>query len=266
MTMLRHVLTLASWVFLLHGCVTIAGAHSGVPLDVANQPLPATRDAQQPSLQISADELTHEASPYLGVVEVTFENPTSAWQEIDAISLDFGSVERNEKVVVPWGAPLNAWADAVVAREAIRLQNTSGDLRADFFGGALRRRDRYAANGGDRPEAGGLLSIDALNVLASAPAEAALAPAANATATDRAPRHRFPDHHLLMLPIRVPPGLFAKRWIVLYTAAPSAAVCIDRVVLSYRLSDQTRGKVLLPFKETSEWQKQSCWGYAAKVG
>jgi len=206
--------------------------------------------------------LTYEASPYLGVVEVTFQNATSAWQEIDEISIDFGTPERNQRVLVPWGAELSAWAHAVLVRDAIGLENASGHVSAGTLGYVLRQMDRYAAIGAEVREAGGLLSIDALATLGST---AGAAPTGGSTVNQSAPERRFPANHLLTFPIRVPPGLFAKRWIVLYTTDRAPPDCINHLVLAYRLSDDTRGKVLLPFKEWSTWQQERCWTYITKV-
>jgi hypothetical protein len=63
----------------------------------------------------------------------------------------------------------------------------------------------------------------------------------------------------LTTPIRVPPGLFTKRWIVLYTAARPPGGCIDRVILGYELADHTRARVLLQYKAwLSEWMRGIC--------
>src|SRR4029077_14255747 len=79
---------------------------------------------------------------------------------------------------------------------------------------------------------------------------------------------RFPPTHLLTLPLRVPPGLFAKRWLLLYTAAQPLGGCIDSFILNYETSAHEHGRVLLKFKNGynyssadgvgSEWQWKSC--------
>ena len=63
-----------------------------MPVDAGNRPLAA---AVPPPLLVSASEVTSYSTRYLGLVEVTFENRTAVWKQVDRVSLDFGSAAND---------------------------------------------------------------------------------------------------------------------------------------------------------------------------
>ena len=70
---------------------------------------------------------------------------------------------------------------------------------------------------------------------------------------------RYPESHLLTVPFSVPPGLFIKKWILVYTNSDVAGRCIDRLTLSYQPAPARTEHVLLTFKDrSSEWQSSGC--------
>ncbi len=149
MTLSRSRLILAGTVAVAQGCATIHSGPYGVPVDGAKRPVPA---AAAP-LRVSAAEISNASSPYFGLVEVTFENDSPAWLQIDRVDLDFGSPERNSSVQIPWGDDLAVWSDAIRVRNAVSAANmatalgtltTLGTLGWAVFGhhgpGPARRR------------------------------------------------------------------------------------------------------------------------------
>ncbi|MES1165506.1 MAG: hypothetical protein ABUR63_07110 [Verrucomicrobiota bacterium] len=233
------------------GCATIHSGAYGVPLDASNHPLPP--DVASP-LRVSATELPAASNPYFGMIEVTFENDSPAWQQIDRIDLDFGNADRNRSVQIPWGDDLDTWFEAVSVRNAIRAANEQTVLGALAIVGAVgRAAGGHHGHGAGASVAhiGGVLAVGALGALYVNQRQQ------EAEAASAGPR--FGYAHLLSTPIRVPPGLFTKRWIVLYTAARPLGGCIDRVVLGYQLADHRQARVLLQYKvDGSEWQSASC--------
>jgi hypothetical protein len=233
------------------GCATVNSGDYGVALDDTGHPRSAAPKDER--LKISAGELSGLASPYFGVVEVTFENNSPAWIEIDHIDLDFGTADKNKSVLIPWGDDIDAWEQATIQRNAIRVANTETALGVLAIGGLVAR----SAAGNHQVRAlGGTVALGALAALDVKAAEAA----ADAT---RDPS-RFPPTHLLSMPLRIPPGLFAKRWLLLYTAAQPLGGCIDSVILGYETADHEHGRVLVRFRgyagdwQSSEWQPKSC--------
>jgi hypothetical protein len=84
-------------------------------------------------------------------------------------------------------------------------------------------------------------------------------------ADDRSIPSLVPSDHLLSGPISVPPGLFAKRWIVLHTPNPGATGRVRSMQLGYRLDHGHVEYVSLAFRApdtSSEWQAEPCEGQA----
>jgi hypothetical protein len=70
----------------------------------------------------------------------------------------------------------------------------------------------------------------------------------------------LPNNHLLSLPFVVPPGLFAKRWVLFHTPDPTSP-CVASVLLDYDIKDKGRERAWLIFRgpyDNSEWQRKAC--------
>lgn len=209
------------------GCATIGSGPYGVPVDAANRP---QATAAPPALLISATEVTSYSTAYLGLVEVTFENRTSVWKQVDHVSLDFGSAAKDQSVTIASGDDIDAWERAITIRNAL-LQQATAPLAGIEAVGA---HDKLGAWVGG------------------------LHPSPDASAVPTPPS--YPDQHLLTTPFRVPPGLFTKRWILFSTSDNPPGGCVDSMILSYETSDHATGRVLLPFKVTgTEWQQKACY-------
>lgn len=222
------------------GCATAYLGNSGVPLDAQNQPAPA---AAPTPLLVSAREASTYSTPYVGLVEVTFENHTAVWKQVDRVAVDFGSPAKNQSVTIASEEGINAWQRAV----NIRMLSVGG------------------AGGATAIESLGLgVAVDAFGVSAGQPPgqqqRVAAAPVAGAPAVGPdpgavPPAPTYPDQHLLTVPFSVPPGLFTKRWILLSTPDKPPGGCVDSMIVSYETHDHETGRVFLPFKVPgSGWQ------------
>ena len=256
MTLSRSRFILAGAVAVAQGCATIHSGPYGVPVDAAKRPVPA---AAAP-LRVSAAEISNASSPYFGLVEVTFENDSPAWLQIDRVDLDFGSPQKNSSVQIPWGDDLQVWSEAVRVRNEVNAANMAtalGTLTTLTTLGWAVFGHHGPAPATTAAHIGGVLTVGAIGALyASDRAQAAEAASTGPT---------FASTHLLATPIRVPPGLFAKRWILLYTAARPLGGCLDEVVLGYQLSDHRQARVLLHYKASaSVWQREACDPWSVK--
>jgi hypothetical protein len=250
MTLSRSRCILAVTVAVAEGCATIHSGPYGVPVDATSHPAPA---APAP-LRVSAAEISNASSPYFGLVEVTFENDSPAWVQIDRVDLDFGGPEKNSSVQIPWGDDLQVWSDAVRVRNEVNAANTATAVGAltilTTLGWAVFGR-HGPVPAATTAHVGGVLSVASVGALYASDR----AQAAEAASTGP----MFASTHLLSMPIRVPPGLFAKRWILLYTAARPLGGCLDQVVLGYQLADHRQARVLLHYKSSmSAWQSEAC--------
>lgn len=240
----------------LLGCATVNSGDYGVALDDTGHPRTQVPNSPE-KLKISAGEHGHLSSAYFGVVEVTFENNTPAWIQIDQVDLDFGTPDKNKSVFIPWGGDIDLWEEATLQRNAVRAANAETALAIIGIAGTV------ASAAGRHHGAGAIGGTVALAALAGLAAEDR-----QAAGSAMGDSSRFPTTHLLSLPIRVPPGLFTKRWMLLYTAARPLGGCIDSFILSYQTSEHEKGRVLLRFRGTntgtsadgsgSEWQMESC--------
>jgi hypothetical protein len=233
-------------------CVTLDDGHSGVPLDAANRPLAA---AAPPPLVVSASEAASYSSAYLGLVEVTFENRTAVWKQVDRVSVDFGSPAKNQTVTIASADDIDAWERSIVL---------GGNPQGIYFGPAGYVHTAIEAHGvGSVERLAALIGprhrAEAAPGAAGTPAAPGAPAAAGAQASAVPPPPSYPAQHLLTTPFRVPPGLFAKRWILLSTPDNPPGGCVDFMILSYETSDHATGRVLVPFKvRTSDWQGPAC--------
>jgi hypothetical protein len=224
---------------LASGCATIDNGNYGVPVDAANRP---QTEAAPPPLLVSAAEAPTYSSRYLGLVEVTFENRTSVWKQVDRVAVSFGSPSKNQNVTIASGEDIAAWERAITIGRAIALTNAGSGIEAlgrvpvDRLGAWVdQHHPAAAAAGADAPAAAG----------------------AQASAVPTPPS--YPDQHLLTTPFRVPPGMFTKRWILLSTSDNPRGGCIDSMVLSYETSDHATGRLILSFKVGgTDWQPTAC--------
>jgi hypothetical protein len=218
------------------GCGTAYIGNYGFSVDAENRPASA---AATPPLLVSAREASTYSTRYLAVVEVTFENRTAAWKQVDQVAVDFGSPAKDQSVTIVSGDAINAWERAIKIQQ-LSLRNDGGATAIEVLGLGVAV-DAFGAWVG--PQRGPAASI------ASAPAAAGPEPSAVPTAPS------YPDQHLLTVPFPVPPGLFTKRWILLSTPDKPRGGCVDSMILSYQTSDHDTDRVLLPFKVFStEWQ------------
>lgn len=223
------------------GCATVANTHAARPVNADG----TSGGARSTSgLVVSGEELEEVSSPEFGVLAVTFENPTREWLRIDSIALDFGSDVRNQSILIPWGEQLASWELATSQRQAIRAANTSATLSLLAIGGGL------AAGLGRRSAVGAVGGLVGL---------AAVAALWGRAIDDNATAATFPSKHLLATPFSVPPGLFAKKWILLNGPTAGASGCITSVRIEYDVANKGRERVFLPFSRSgSQWQRGAC--------
>jgi hypothetical protein len=269
------------------GCVVPASyfgtyGTTGVPVDLGNRPIATT--ASSPLL-VSALEASSYSTRNVGLVEVTFENRTPVWKQVDHVAVEFGGPAKDQSVKIASGNEIGAWTRAMIIRatpgvsrdttaiEALVSWRVSPDTIGDWLG---QQQGVAAAPVAGTPPAAAPVAAAPVAGDPAAPAPAAAAPVAGdpaaptpaaaapvagapaaagpaPSAVQAAPS--YPDQHLLTVPFSIPPGLFVKRWILLSTPDNPPGGCVDSMVLSYETSDHSTGRVLLSFKiPASSWQ------------
>jgi hypothetical protein len=234
------------------GCAQIANGPHGIYLDPNGHPSePAARAAR---LKISAGEVVEMSSPYLGEIEFTFENPSTKWIRVEKVQLDFGSEKVNRAIGILWGSQLESWAEATNQRNAIRNANRRTTLEILALSGTLVSA-AAPRNSSGALVAGGIASLGAATAIYVADTQT------RAETAEHAPT--FGHNHLFSGPFDVPPGLFAKRWLVVNTPADPGLGCIASVTMIFELADKSSHRVALNFRAvelspSSLWQRESC--------
>jgi len=207
------------------GCAMTEGDSGGQP-NAPNRPPP-------PPLVVSAREAVTYSTTYVGLVEVTFQNQTDVWKEVDQVAVDFGGPAKNQSITIASGEDMDAWERAVRLRciNDAPSRPTSVELL-----GLGHLFDTLGASGGQR------------------------GPTVPAAGSGPAQPPAYPDQHLLTTPFRIPPGLFANRWILLSTPYDPPGGCVDTMTISYETSDHQTARALVPIRlPGSSWQQRTCY-------
>lgn len=195
------------------GCMTVASGNSATPVSASGQ---TTRVA--PELRVTSEVSSRLSTKHLLAIEITFENASSKWRYVDEISIALTPGASKQIVKVPVGEPLRSWHRATEQRLDVSRANRQMVLGAIAIGGALVSIGGAAAN---RPQ------IAAAGKLATAAAGAAHLVQKESVSLELVGAvQTVPETHLLSVPFSIAPGLFTKKWVLLYTPeqANSAAV------------------------------------------
>jgi len=231
----------------LWSCASIQNGYLARPLDERGQ---LSSQRQTPSgLVISGEERAIYASRNFGFVEVTLENTSADWVRVQELQLDFGDAVRDEGVFMPGGDDVNAWYFATVQRNDIRDTNEAHALAALLLIGSAVGKVAAAS---DEPALAG-----AGTALALGASTAALAGAVDSDVQAAEQVQPLPGAHLLRVPFAVPPGLFAKKWVLLNTRPD--VPCITAMRISMVLEGGEREQVLLPFRRPGHRSRGSAW-------
>jgi hypothetical protein len=197
-------------------------------------------EALASGLQLSGQQVNAMASRHFGMLAITIENRRAAWRQLTnlRISLRPRELKLEERVIVPSGAALDAWADATIVRNDFMLRDTQTVLRAT---GIWNWVDRVTV--GRRP-------LDTAELESGRKTLAALREHPDAA------RAYLPGH-LFEGPILVPPGLHTTRWIVLNTPHDLRA-CIESFELEFDVDTGAHERVLITFSPRSDWQGDYC--------
>jgi hypothetical protein len=230
-------------------CASVQTGPYGAQLDAAGRRLPA--DTTRLGLKVSARELDDYSSPYFGQLAVTFENTTARWVRIRSMRVRFANDAQNRAVMIPWGDELDSWTVAAGLQREIRQHNTQLSLSGLALGGAALSA---LSDSSVSQIAGGAVAAGSLTALAI-----------DEVADDAQRLQRpgpFPRSHLLAVPFDIPPGLFARRWIVLNTPGHDPALgCITTMIIGYETEPGQRERVAVEFRSApgrSEWQRSAC--------
>ena len=218
---LRVALLSCGPLMLALGCAHVEAddAPPATPAGAAPAPgAPATTPpkAPEPTLKVTSTPIEALRSPFFSALEVTFQNPSGQWHQVRHVSLSPERQLFGPAIETLVGERLRAWQ--LAAREA-------------WLG---KKEPHHPA-----------LDTLALDPLAK-PEPPKTDPAKPDPGAADAAASAVPPNYLLANPFTVAPGLFTRRWIVLYSAAPDALLGQD-LVLSYELENAKVERVLVKY-------------------
>ncbi len=254
------IVVASGWLALLsEGCATVESGAYASPMDARGHL--AKSPVTPLGVRVSGTEIGRLSSPYFGVLAFTFENTSPRWIHVRKVGIGFGDALKDQNVLLPWGEELSSVERASVERAEIHDANETTALSVVAAVGAVGAAAGHHLGGGQST------ALTAVGGLATAGALAGLlAEHANGVTAGAEQPPPFPDTHLLAVPFSIPPGLFAKRWLVLNTPADAKLPCVDALRVDYELDTGQVEHVWLRFRNAtsaSEWQAEACGSSSA---
>jgi hypothetical protein len=206
-------------------------------------------DKTKLGLKITAEEDSEMSSKYFGLIDMTFENDTEKWIRINNVSLDFGSEEINKAVKIVSGQDIIAWKDAMQKLKEINDYNKSLVLGTIAVLGAT---SAMTSSNQNVKAIGAFSGIGALTALTVDEYNKNLSRIENTKI--------FPQNHLMAEDLNIPPGLFAKKWILLNSSNHKKIGIIDYFNMTYVTESGEKEIVRVDFRykgdRYSEWQNE----------
>lgn len=203
-------------------CATVTPGIRGMPKTPSETPAEDGRTAS--GLVVYCQQDGFLSTEYLKAYSFTFSNRTSDWIRVNGAVIDLDSPARNRQVVVTAGADLEAWYQAIRVKRAVETHNRSVALGTlGLMAGAAAASSRHLGV----QAAGSVSAVAALGSLTVAQL--------NASAVNSSRGAIFPGSHLMAGRFVVPPGLFAKKWILLDVSGADGAISVEALRLKYEV-------------------------------
>lgn len=217
--------------------VSCASVHNGkMAKEISNGAISESKTTEI-GLTISGKIRNSMSTEYFGFIDLTFENTSDKWIDIKSIQVEFDNDTLNQKVKIISGRELYSWQKSMQEKNAIDEFNQKmimGTIGAVAGTVALSSNDKNLSN------LSGAVALGAISSLAISDFNREVSKLENAQI--------FPQNHLLNSDFLIPPGLFDKKWILLYTDHDCKSV-VSNIILSYKTQDNKTGKVILPLRK-----------------
>ncbi len=246
-------------VFLLCSCATIHNGNYATQVGTSTDKrdiAKTTGNTTSLGLVISGQEVDELSSKYFTALDFTFENTTPNWIRIEKIEVSFDNETLNNKIKIPVGGDLAVWSDAAQQQQAIKEYNASQFLSAIVMVGAGAAAFSSNSSFG---RAGAGLAIASGAIIGAREVNNQL----NALELSKL----VPASHLLSSPFVIPPGLHAKKWMLLYTEQPLEIPYASTILVKYTTTKHETETTRLSFRTSipkyggsagiapSSWQK-----------
>ena len=202
-------------------------------------------------LFISADLNNDLSSEYFGMLEFTFENTTDKWVTIDHIDVKAKDESFNKTMKFTTGEDFVVWSKAIRKRNKVDKYNKA--LVYSAIIGVAAATTALSKNNNVKNAAAGVWGLGLTSLTIDQIEDAKN----NVEDVDL-----FPANHLLNGHIRVPPGLFTERWLLINTTDHDTTKLLYALELEIHYADKKMDKYYVPiFKSYREmgrraWQRQ----------
>lgn len=193
----------------LAGCASIHPGIMATPLDESGAAM--SLDTTPRGLTVSCDVDDDLSSEYFSLVSVTIENQTSDWIVIPEVNLSFESEHMASVVRIPAGGDLVQWYDSTIELKRINDHNRSVLLGSLIVAGSVVG----AAGSASDSDAGKAVAAVG-HLVAAGAATASIVEEVDQTLDQVENAQIYPGNHLLSGNLKVPPGLFVRKFLVLH--------------------------------------------------
>ena len=218
----------------LSGCASVHNGRYAEQVDRKPVTKKRVNHVTDNGLSISGFKNERLSTKYFLVINFTFENITSKWIKVEGIELDLDDEVLNRHVSIPFGDDIKNWSIAVRQKKAIERYNDRVMLAAMSVAGGV-----LAASGDDYNGIGKTAYVGGLTALTVDHVSERL--------SELQGTKLLPDSHLLSPGLSIPPGLFQRKWLLLYAEDPKDLMYMNRIFLTYTLANGEKEKVKLTF-------------------
>ncbi len=196
---------------------------------------------EEKGLLFSAELNSDLCSPYFGYIEIAIENNTQDWVDIEKIKIVFENKSTGENTFLTIGKDFLIWKKGMLLKKSISDYNKKLVLGMISLGGAVLSStsdDENLTKGGFALMSTGL-SVMALDEYYEN----------KANKFERA--SIFPENHLLYGKIRIPPGFFVRKFVLLQTRNEDIDEYLYFLNLNF-IENGQKSQVKLKFRNSAE--------------
>lgn len=226
------------------GCATVDYKHSAYLVEENGVDL--KKAPSEIGLSITGEEVNYFSGKYFGMIALNFRNNTDEWIYLKNIDVDFGSPAINKTIFYPIGKEYIAWKNAIVEQKDIDEHNRQAFWGSLAITGILA--SEFSQNDNIKV-AGNVAALTSAGLMAASEYQNIL--------RDVEGVDLFPENHLLSGEIVIPPGFFAKRWILVNSNDETPF--IDTISLKYTDENDKEEIAKLRIKNAVEGYRKSHW-------
>lgn len=214
-------------VSLMSGCATVHKDRKGNNV---------SSNEKNSILTVSAEINDTLSSEYFGMIEFVIENNEDKWIEIESIKVDINDDDIEGSMKLTTGNDFNIWSKAISKRNNVENYN-----KAIAYSAIIGASSIVSSTSNSISARTGAVGMSAL-ALTSLSIEQI-----NSYKNKVEGQDMFPEGHLLNEGVRVPPGLFVDRWLLINTTNHESNDLLTKLFLdvTYRNGGNDRFEIPL---------------------